>query len=643
MTKLTKILAIVLVFAFIFIACVSCNQNVETTTNTQIDTTVIQTDKETTTKQTETETEELVTTSEEPIVNPGEKKENYDNEIMEVGSYVKLSFSKEFCDVTTSVKKGLGAQEEVTIEVTMKDGYTYTGITKDEYIDNYMELKFTDTTLTDAQKLEQTVLTRDTKVTFTTDKEMNLYVNYDVSVIYHLNGGVYIKDGEVQEGDGFIAKYPLSHYKCPVTVKAGIFTREGYVLSEYMIDNNGEEEYVSVGSRFVPHGSDLHVYCVWEKETDVVSFKYTKDTSSVTITGFTGEESDVVRPEFIEGLPVKKIAANAFTSSTIKSIFVPRTVTNIENKAFSCSNLERMTLHDGITSMQDGAFSNCKKFKSIRINTIHELFNDWCRATYNKMDRLLWAKDMKKIVIYGGSGSWYGWDCTELTKEFGDEYVIINLGMNANMCSCVFVEGVAGYMNEGDIFLWASEPGANLLGDTGFNSRTWWFIFSSYDIFRYVDISQYKNVFSTFANWNNEHATKPMSSRRSRVTDNIYGDDISVRENQFVTTSYRFSYFFSDYSHMDEVLTSMKDEGVKVLFTYAAMAKDCDGLDDAALEEYKQKLLQNFPIEIISDYHDCMYDNSLFWNSEWHMTLEGAHARTLNVIKDLKAYFENNK
>ena len=642
MSKTLRYISMILVFCFILIAVSSCAGNQETTQTEKGTETTQQVQTQAETVETTNPIETTETTSSDPVIEPT-GLEYSDNKVFEIGSYVKITYNPEMCEVKSSVKKGLGASEQVTLEVVMKNGYIYNGITKDEYIDNYPDVKFVDKTLTAEQKIEAMTVAKDTSVTFDVSEDMMLYVNYNLTVIYHLNGGKFVDNGVKKDGESYVDYYPVSHYKCPVSLKAGTFVKDGYVLSEYATDEYGEET-VSVGSRFVPSGSECHVYCIWEEANKASDFTYRQENGGIILTGFKGTGTNVVIPEEIDGKPVVKISSNTFTSDDITRIFVPRTVTNIENKAFAGKGLTTLVLHDSITSMQDGAFASLQTLKSLRINTVQELFEDWCRSTYVKMDRLLWAKDMKKIVIYGGSGSWYGWDCEELTKEFGDEYCIINLGMNANMCSCVFIEGFSGYMNEGDILLWASEPGSYLLGDPTFNSKTWWFIFSSFDIFRNVDISAYRNVFSSFASFNTEHMSKPMSAKRSRATSNPYGDDISVRENQFTTANYRFTYFFNpDYAHLGDVLYELNERGVKVLYTYAAMAEDCPGLDDNSLDSYKENLLKYFDMEIISDYHDCMYPNSMFWNSEWHMTNEGAHERTLHVIEDLKAYFENNK
>ena len=74
-------------------------------------------------------------------------------------------------------------------------------------------------------------------------------------------------------------------------------------------------------------------------------------------------------------------------------------------------------------------------------------------------DRLMWAKDMKKIIIVGGSGSYFGYDSEIIDKALNGEYVIINFGENANVSALLYFDIIEEFMGEGDILLWSPEPG----------------------------------------------------------------------------------------------------------------------------------------------------------------------------------------
>lgn len=109
------------------------------------------------------------------------------------------------------------------------------------------------------------------------------------------------------------------------------------------------------------------------------------------------------------------------------------------------------------------------------------------------------------MVIVGGSGSMNGFDSAAISKKYGDEYVIINLGTNANISAAIYYEYLSSVLDKDDIILWAPEAGEYVLGYTNMHIRAWEFQSGHYDIFRSVDISKYTKVFSSFASYARAH------------------------------------------------------------------------------------------------------------------------------------------
>ena len=54
-----------------------------------------------------------------------------------------------------------------------------------------------------------------------------------------------------------------------------------------------------------------------------------------------------------------------------------------------------------------------------------------------------------------------------------------------------------------------------------------------------------------------------------------------------------------------------------------------------------EAMLEGIPgIVSISDYQDCIYDDDMFYDSAWHMTAEGAQARSEQVASDILAQLQ---
>src|SRR5215472_11411424 len=79
---------------------------------------------------------------------------------------------------------------------------------------------------------------------------------------------------------------------------------------------------------------------------------YTTNNDTVTITGYTGTNDDVVIPSTIDGLPVTSIGANAFQYARINTVTIPSSVTNIGDSAFrNCMSLTSITIPNSVASI----------------------------------------------------------------------------------------------------------------------------------------------------------------------------------------------------------------------------------------------------------------------------------------------------
>ncbi|MBR4042045.1 MAG: leucine-rich repeat domain-containing protein [Bacteroidaceae bacterium] len=95
----------------------------------------------------------------------------------------------------------------------------------------------------------------------------------------------------------------------------------------------------------------------------VGDFKFLNDT----LVGYLGSSNNVVLPQDFQGEKYT-IGDNAFKNSTITSITIPQGVTSIGNHAFSdCKNLTSITIPEGVKSIGDYAFSGCSSLSSINI------------------------------------------------------------------------------------------------------------------------------------------------------------------------------------------------------------------------------------------------------------------------------------
>lgn len=162
-----------------------------------------------------------------------------------------------------------------------------------------------------------------------------------------------------------------TQYKCSV---CGLTKREytgeplGHNYVETVIPPNGTERGYTLHECSVCGDSYKDNYV--EPTGPERFFRYSKvSDNEVCITGYTGEEKDVVIPDELYGLKVVSIGKEAFRShSYLESVKLSKNVKSIGDKAFSqCSNLESVTLGKGLKSIGDRAFESCHRLTKINL------------------------------------------------------------------------------------------------------------------------------------------------------------------------------------------------------------------------------------------------------------------------------------
>ena len=92
------------------------------------------------------------------------------------------------------------------------------------------------------------------------------------------------------------------------------------------------------------------------------------EDDKVAITGYTGNETDIVIPSKIDSMDVVEIGEKAFLKKDIASIKFPDTLKRIRVEAFAgCDKLISVDLPDSLRYIGSSAFQNCSNLISLRI------------------------------------------------------------------------------------------------------------------------------------------------------------------------------------------------------------------------------------------------------------------------------------
>ena len=129
-------------------------------------------------------------------------------------------------------------------------------------------------------------------------------------------------------------------------------------------------------------------------ETDGDFSYYLNSDNTVTITEYTGSETNLDIPSTIAGKSVTSIGDSAFYNCTsLASIKIPSSVTSIGDRAFSsCESLTSVTIPNSVTSIGDDAFQSCTSLTSINVGESN--------TNYSSQDGVLFNKDKTELIRY---------------------------------------------------------------------------------------------------------------------------------------------------------------------------------------------------------------------------------------------------
>ena len=592
---------------------------------------------------------------------PAVSANEIDNVFVDIEGYATLVYNPMYCTVAYKMESGLGAKKKVTVSIVVKDGYAFDGWSK-KYFDGKYDDKQKKVYKGGAIANGAAADSAETTYTYELTKSMEttIYANCSAVIKYNPNGGT-VASG----GDFYTQKFSLVGYKCPNTLpEKNYFKNPGYTLVEYNTKADGSGISVSPGSKIAPESLENGtLYCIWEKQNAETDFIAINAEGGVSITAYLGTSDNVVIPDTIGGKSVVAIASGAFSGKSIKRVVLSKNVKTVADNAFkNCKKLESLVMFDNVTSISDDSFIGAS-LKNLQINAVLDMDTVYTGSAAPKMDRLIWAKanGKKVIAICGGSGSLFGWDSIAIEEAFNDEYVVVNLGTNANVTATLYFEALNALLDSEDIVLWSPEPGEWTYGSTvmgssnswysSANARSWEVNAAHYDAFKYVDISRYSLVFDAYTKYAATHVVKQKNFDSFSDDMNACGDADALNNEPASGGGYTYSGEYDSssrkalwesekFDYMEELIASLTEKKIKVFYTYSAMDENGkDSIDYDYIENDFEKIIEERfkGIEIITDIKDCFVPSTQMRDSKWHLTRAGAKTRTAVVIEDLKA------
>ena len=481
-------------------------------------------------------------------------------------------------------------------------------------------------------------------------------------ILYDANGG----QNTSGDSDRVSICYRGTHQRINTSIGTDLFFRKGYTLLGWNTRADGSGQAVGLGSR-IAWKSGLVLYAQWTPWTDEADFIYKKVSGFAVITGYSGKAQQICIPPSLGELPVRTIRENAFADTDCKTVILSPGIYEIEKWAFRNSHLEQLYIYDDLEKISDYAFQDCDMLHTLHINAIEApaYSGNYFDTFQDKYDRLLSMKDKKKIVLFSGSSTRFGYDSEMIDQAFPD-YEVVNMGVFAYSPALPQLELIRSCMKEGDVLLDSPEFDAanrQFCYQKELDYATFAMMESDYDVFAQLDLREYKQIFTAFTAYQDARADMERKNYDVCASEydedgneveepsyNEYGDYVVYRPNSTsekpiygLPVNYTVNAYPKD-TYIDSINTEFQrflDQGIKVYFTYSprnkyALSEDSTQEERIRLHEYFKSQLN---VPVISELEDSLYTGIYLYGTDNHLSTEGAQIRTEKVIRDLKEQF----
>lgn len=453
--------------------------------------------------------------------------------------------------------------------------------------------------------------------------------------------------------------YDKSEHRRPNTdIGAEILMRDGHTLVGWNTMPDGSGIRVGLGSRISVPDKEMTLYAdrmPWLPEDQ---FEWEEFQDGVRINGYHGTADVITVPALLGGRPVIVIGGGAFSDCDATRVVLPPTVKTLEHGAFTRCALRELTFFDNIEIVGDLSFIDCPNFTTVHINAVeapwgYDYRRESCFA--DKMDILIEARGQKKLVFYGGCSMWYNLDGQLVKETIGEDYRIINLGLNGVVNSSAQMQILTPFLEEGDIFFHTPELSspAQMMQRTEMinHDRKLWCGFEyNYDLVGLLDIRTLPKFFDTLCYW---LSTKEQTSSYTDVYrdsfGNAYVDEFGCASFHRETTAEQLD----DTVRLDpqcfapDALSLLEDQYHKIIARGAKVyvGHACINLDALPPEQremigrmdglFREHFGHMKGVTVIGTMSDYLYHNQDFYDTNYHLLTESARRNTLAWMEDL--------
>lgn len=481
----------------------------------------------------------------------------------------------------------------------------------------------------------------------------------DDAIYYHLNGGEFCDPRN--QGDSYVRFADLSHHlRANTDIATGVIFRDGYTQTGWNTQPDGSGQQIGLGSRVTTGEGTLHLYAQWAEWTDGASFSYaedvlTADPDDIVLTGYIGDPviTELIIPGQINGFTVSGIGENFAQGLDLRKLILPNTMIHVQRNAFADSSIEEILFFDSLEEIYDKSFSS--GIKTVRINAVlaprYSTNCDHAQFAEN-MDRLILNADQKKMVFFAGCSMSYGLRSEMVEEAFGGEYTVFNMGVIGGTNASFQFDCITAYLSEGDILVHAPEEMSEyqLLHNIRSEVRIFYCVESNYDLLALADLSNTELLFNNYTEYTRGRlqAEDVYTYQDYNPNYNVYGDYIVPRANSADDAAFDIvACYLPDcvngvsVARLNEKYDRIAEKGAKVYISFAPINRNAVPEEEQTArswEQFEANVRNGLGSRhsVISSVEDYMMPGQYFFDTDYHLTDEGAEIRTQLLIADIR-------
>lgn len=265
----------------------------------------------------------------------------------------------------------------------------------------------------------------------------------------------------------------------------------------------------------------------------------------------------------------------------------------------------------------------------------------------DKVDRLESISE-PKIVLIGNSNVAFGFNSKIIEDAMG--MPVVNMGMHGEFGNKFHDDMMGINVTPGDIYVvchisyWRRDYiESPLIAWTTFENHT--------NLWQLADKNDYPKMYESFSAYIKKATNRYINfedvngdaGSYCRQAFNEYGDIATERiakMRDYSADIYPPVVDESEVVALNEWKECLEEQGATLLIAGFPIIYDQWAATDEEMDEYQDQLEEEMDCDVISNWRDYCYSETMFYDTPYHLTNEGAKLRSLQLVDDLNAWKE---